>query len=192
MTRMRRGRKATLRSLELFRSSPVKVGVLQIPGAKDPDEYIKKYRPERFQALLDSVGSALDFRLENLRRKYDLKEDSQRLQYVKEAVEMLASVLTLPSGRSMPGGWPSRPIFLNLLFWRSWRRPANRSGAGKGGSKTGPSFIRARWTPSRSHTAPAAARLWEWPAHSSGCWQQSCGSQGICRRYRRGCSQSSF
>ena len=84
------GQKATLRSLELFRSSPVKVGVLQIPSAKDPDEYIKKYGPERFQALLDGVGSALDFRLENLRRKYDLKEDSQRLQYVKEAVEMLA------------------------------------------------------------------------------------------------------
>lgn len=84
------GQKATLRSLDLFRSSPVKVGVLQIPGAKDPDEYIKKYGPERFQALLDGVGSALDFRLENLRRKYDLKEDSQRLQYVKEAVEMLA------------------------------------------------------------------------------------------------------
>ena len=84
------GQKATLRSLELFRSSPVKVGVLQIPGAKDPDEYIKKYGPERFRALLDGVGSALDFRLENLRRKYDLKEDSQRLQYVKEAVEMLA------------------------------------------------------------------------------------------------------
>ena len=84
------GQKATLRSLELFRSSPVKVGVLQIPGAKDPDEYIKKYGSERFQALLDGVGSALDFRLENLRRKYDLKEDSQRLQYVKEAVEMLA------------------------------------------------------------------------------------------------------
>lgn len=84
------GQKATLRSLELFRSSPVKVGVLQIPGAKDPDEYIKKYGPERFRALLDGVGSALDFRLENLRRKYDLKEDAQRLQYVKEAVEMLA------------------------------------------------------------------------------------------------------
>lgn len=84
------GQKATLRSLEMFRSSPVKVGVLQIPGAKDPDEYIKKYGPERFRALLDGVGSALDFRLENLRRKYDLKEDAQRLQYVKEAVEMLA------------------------------------------------------------------------------------------------------
>ena len=84
------GQKATLRSLELFRNSPVKVGVLQIPGAKDPDEYIKKYGAERFKALLDGVGNALDFRLKRLRDQYDLAQDSQRLEYVKEAVDMLA------------------------------------------------------------------------------------------------------
>ena len=84
------GQKATLRSLELFRNSPVKVGVLQIPGAKDPDEYIKKYGADRFKALLDGVGNALDFRLKRLRDKYDLSQDSQRLEYIKEAVDMLA------------------------------------------------------------------------------------------------------
>ena len=84
------GQKATLRSLELFRNSPVKVGVLQIPGAKDPDEYIKKYGAERFKALLDGVGNALDFRLGRLRSQYDLKQDVQRLEYVKQAVELLA------------------------------------------------------------------------------------------------------
>lgn len=84
------GQKATLRSLELFRSSPVKVGVLQIPGAKDPDEYIKKYGADRFKTLLDGVGNALDFRLKRLRDQYDLAQDAQRLEYVKEAVEMLA------------------------------------------------------------------------------------------------------
>ena len=84
------GQKATLRSLELFRNSPVRVGVLQIPGAKDPDEYIKKYGADRFKALLDGVGNALDFRLKRLRDQYDLSQDAQRLQYVKEAVEMLA------------------------------------------------------------------------------------------------------
>ena len=84
------GQKATLRSLELFRNSPVKVGVLQIPGAKDPDEYIKKYGAERFKALLDGVGNALDFRLSRLRSQYDLSQDAQRLEYVKQAVELLA------------------------------------------------------------------------------------------------------
>ena len=84
------GQKATLRSLELFRNSPVKVGVLQSPGAKDPDEYIKKYGAERFKALLDGVGNALDFRLGRLRGQYDLSQDAQRLEYVKQAVELLA------------------------------------------------------------------------------------------------------
>ena len=84
------GQKATLRSLELFRNSPVKMGVLQIPGAKDPDEYIKKYGAERFKALLDGVGNALDFRLGRLRSQYDLSQDAQRLEYVKQAVDLLA------------------------------------------------------------------------------------------------------
>ena len=85
------GQKATLRSLELFRNSPVKVGVLQIPGAKDPDEYIKKYGPERFKELLDGVGNALDFQLSRLRKQYDLAQDNQRLEYMREAVDVLAA-----------------------------------------------------------------------------------------------------
>ncbi len=64
--------------------------MLQIPGAKDPDEYIKKYGAERFKALLDGVGNALDFRLGRLRSQYDLSQDAQRLEYVKQAVDLLA------------------------------------------------------------------------------------------------------
>ena len=109
------GQKATLRSLELFRNSPVKVGVLQIPGAKDPDEYIKKYGAERFKALLDGVGNALDFRLGRLRSQYDLAQDAQRLEYVKEAVNMLAERSNLPSRKCMRGVWLRRPTSLKQL-----------------------------------------------------------------------------
>ena len=49
------GQKATARAIELFSASPVKTSVLNIPGAKDPDEYIKKYGADRFKALLDGV-----------------------------------------------------------------------------------------------------------------------------------------
>ncbi len=84
------GQKATMRSLELFKNSPLKIGVLKIPGAKDPDEYIKKYGADRFRQLLDGVGSALDFKLQRILEKYDLKEDTQRLEYIKEAVALLA------------------------------------------------------------------------------------------------------
>ncbi len=84
------GQKATARSLELFSDSPLKVSVLQIPGAKDPDEYIKKYGAERFKALLDGTGNALEFRLAQVRKQYDLKVDKERLDYVKDALELLA------------------------------------------------------------------------------------------------------
>lgn len=36
------------------------------------------------------MGNALDFRLKRLRDQYDLKQDAQRLEYVREAVDMLA------------------------------------------------------------------------------------------------------
>lgn len=97
------GQKATNRSLELFRNSPVKVGVLQIPDAKDPDEYIKKYGAERFKALLDGVGNALEFKLGQLRGKHDLKQDAERLEYIREAVELLAD-RTSPTEREVYAG----------------------------------------------------------------------------------------
>ena len=43
-----------------------------------------------FRSLLDGVGNALDFRLGRLKDQYDLAQDAQRLEYVKEAVDLLA------------------------------------------------------------------------------------------------------
>ena len=97
------GQKATIRSLELFRNSPVQVGVLKIPNAKDPDEYIKMFGAERFQQLLDSAGNAMDFRLSRARAKYDLSQDSQRLGYIQEAAEILADGST-PTEKELYAG----------------------------------------------------------------------------------------
>ena len=97
------GQKATMRSLELFRNSPVQVGVLNIPNAKDPDEYIKKFGAERFRQLLDGAGNALDFRLARARAKYDLSQDNQRLGYIQEAVEILANGST-PTEKELYAG----------------------------------------------------------------------------------------
>ena len=50
------GQKATERSLGLFANSPVKVSVLSYQGAKDPDEFIKKYGRERFRHAAQRHG----------------------------------------------------------------------------------------------------------------------------------------
>ena len=61
------GQKATRRAMEIFEKEEVTVQVLQMDGAKDPDEYIKKYGAQRFEMLLEGANSALDFQLLKLK-----------------------------------------------------------------------------------------------------------------------------
>ena len=97
------GQTATNRSLGLFRDSPLKVSVLQIPGAKDPDEYIKKFGADRFRALLDGTGNAIEFRIGQIRKNYDLKQDKDRLEYIKEVLNILAESIS-PTEREVYAG----------------------------------------------------------------------------------------
>ena len=97
------GQKATARSLDLFRQTQLQVGVLTIPGAKDPDEYIKKYGPDRFRQLLDGAAGALDFRLARAKGRYDLAQTAQRLEYIRAAAAILADGTT-PTERELYAG----------------------------------------------------------------------------------------
>lgn len=97
------GQKATTRSLGLFAESPVKVSVLNIPGAKDPDEFIKKYGRERFEALLNGTSNAIEYKLAKVREKYDLARPADRVEYIKDAIRLLAGRLT-PTEREVYAG----------------------------------------------------------------------------------------
>ncbi len=97
------GQKATARSLGLFAESPVKVSVLNIPGAKDPDEFIKKYGRERFESLLNGTSNAIEYKLAKVREKYDLARPADRVEYIKEAIRLLAGRLT-PTEREVYAG----------------------------------------------------------------------------------------
>lgn len=84
------GQKATERSLGLFANSPVRVTVLSIPGAKDPDEFIKKYGRDRFDALLNGTANPTEFALAKCKRQFDLKSDDGRLEYIRRALDILS------------------------------------------------------------------------------------------------------
>ncbi len=62
------GQKATRRAIGILANEPVKVSILTVQGAKDPDEFIKKYGPERFQMLLDGCSNAIEYELRGRRR----------------------------------------------------------------------------------------------------------------------------
>ncbi|NLG53675.1 MAG: DNA primase [Clostridiales bacterium] len=84
------GINASERAIEIMKSSGVSVRVLRMTGAKDPDEYIKKFGREKFARLLDASKRDTEYRLDTLRAKHDLKDDAERLEYLKEAVEVLS------------------------------------------------------------------------------------------------------
>lgn len=97
------GQKAAARSLELFAPSPARVSVLNIPGAKDPDEFIKKFGRARFEMLLNGTANATEFKLAKIRAKYDIATDKGRLDYIKEALALLAGHIS-PTEREVYAG----------------------------------------------------------------------------------------
>ena len=97
------GQKAAARSLELFAPSPARVSVLNIPGAKDPDEFIKKFGRDRFEMLGNGTANATEFKLAKIRAKYDIATDKGRLDYIKEALALLAGHIS-PTEREVYAG----------------------------------------------------------------------------------------
>ncbi|WP_294572355.1 DNA primase [uncultured Subdoligranulum sp.] len=98
------GQKATERSLGLFANSPVKVSVLSYQGAKDPDEFIKKYGRERFEMLLNGTANPTEFQLKKAQSKYDLRSDDGRLNYIREAIDILTGYSVTPTARDVYAG----------------------------------------------------------------------------------------
>ena len=86
------GQKASQRAIGILEKLEVRVRVLQMQGAKDPDEYIKTFGADAFRNLLEQSENHIDYRLGAVQRKYDLQVDEQRVAFVKEAAGVVAEL----------------------------------------------------------------------------------------------------
>lgn len=84
------GKKASQRAIGLLEKLDIRVKVLSMSGAKDPDEYIKTKGPDAFRNLLDKSENHIDYRLQTVTDKYDLSVDEQKVAFLKEASDMVA------------------------------------------------------------------------------------------------------
>ena len=84
------GLKASQRAIGILEKLDVKVKVLRLTGAKDPDEFIKARGPEAFRKLLEGSENQVDYRLRAVTEKYDLTLDEQKVEFLKEATELVA------------------------------------------------------------------------------------------------------
>ncbi len=86
------GIKASQRAIEILERLDLKVRVLRMTGAKDPDEYIRTRGADAFRNLLDGSEDQVDYRLGTVTAKYDLNQDDQKVAFLKEATALLATL----------------------------------------------------------------------------------------------------
>lgn len=84
------GQKATARAIGILEKLDVKVRVLTMTGAKDPDEYIKKFGADSFRNLLAKSEDHTDYTLGKIKDKYDLTVPESKLNFLKEAEQYVA------------------------------------------------------------------------------------------------------
>ena len=86
------GQKATMKAINLLSEAGVDARVLQMTGAKDPDEYVKKYGADGFRMLLSQSGGAISFELQKLTVGLNMDIPEGKSAYLKKAVALLADV----------------------------------------------------------------------------------------------------
>ena len=86
------GQEAILRGLSILENQGCDARVLQMEGAKDPDEYVIKYGSGRFNLLVENAISLVEFKIKMLKKKYNLENSSDKIRFLKEITKVLSTV----------------------------------------------------------------------------------------------------
>ena len=84
------GQKAAMRAIKMLGDVGLDVTILKIPGAKDPDEYIKANGKDKFQKLLDGSKSKFDYNMENILSRYNLDVPADKVKATRELVKLIS------------------------------------------------------------------------------------------------------
>ncbi|MCR5665065.1 MAG: DNA primase [Oscillospiraceae bacterium] len=84
------GVKAAQRAIGILEKLDLKVKVLTLSGAKDPDEFIRLKGAEAFRRLVEGSENQVDYRLRVVKDKYELSSDEQKVAFLKEASDLVA------------------------------------------------------------------------------------------------------
>ncbi len=84
------GQSATMRGLEILQNMGFDIRILQLEGAKDPDEFIIKYGSGKFNLFLQNAISLVEFKIKNLKQNLDLDQTNDKIKFLNEVSEILS------------------------------------------------------------------------------------------------------
>ena len=86
------GQTAVARSMEILQKMGCDMRVLQIDGAKDPDEYIIKFGEGRFKIAVDNAISLVEFKVKKLKKEINLENTADKIKFLNEIAKILSKV----------------------------------------------------------------------------------------------------
>lgn len=86
------GQKAANRAITLLEEAGIDAKVLRMQGAKDPDEYIKKYGADKFRELIEASRGKFEFMLDGIRAKYDMTVSDTKIKALGEICAYIAGI----------------------------------------------------------------------------------------------------
>lgn len=86
------GQTAVARSMEILQKMGCDMRVLQIEGAKDPDEFIVKFGEGRFKLAVDNAISLVEFKVKNLKKELNLENTGDKIKFLNEIAKILSKV----------------------------------------------------------------------------------------------------
>ncbi|MBO7196251.1 MAG: DNA primase [Clostridia bacterium] len=84
------GQKAAMRAVKLLTEVGLDVSILRVPGAKDPDEYIKKFGADKFRQVISDSKSKFDYNLDNILSKYDINLAQDKIKALHESEKLIS------------------------------------------------------------------------------------------------------
>ena len=86
------GLNAKIRALDILQDMGCDIRVLQMEGAKDPDEYIVKYGNARFKNLIDKALSVIEFKVKVLKQNLNLENVNDKIKFLNEIAKLIAKI----------------------------------------------------------------------------------------------------
>lgn len=86
------GQKAAQRAMKMLDEVGLAVGVIRVPGAKDPDEYIKTYGKEKFREVISGSKTKFEYNMDSVLSRFDLNIPQDKINAIHELEKMISGV----------------------------------------------------------------------------------------------------
>ncbi len=85
------GQRAADKAFNLLQEVGIDVKILKMEGAKDPDEFIKQFGADKFQAIIDGSKTRFEFETDKILSKFNINNVDEKIKASRELCRVIAS-----------------------------------------------------------------------------------------------------